>query len=124
MSNESSSHGYGSSASSGSGSRDRDRGDRGDRGDRDGGSSYGSRDRENQPPAFGAIAVAPGERSAKQNLIIDYKNIDDLRRVLTSNGKIISRKRAGLSARDQSRVAQAIKRARFMALIPYASLLS
>ena len=124
MSNESSGNGYGSSASYGSGSRDRDRGDRGDRGDRDGGSSYGSRDRENQPPAFGAIAVAPGERSAKQKLTIDYKNIDDLRRVLTSNGKIISRKRAGLSARDQSRVAQAIKRARFMALIPYASLLS
>ena len=117
MSNESSGNGYGSSASYGSGSRDRDR-----HGRRDGGSSYGSRDRENQPPAFGAVAVAPGERSAKQKLTIDYKNIDDLRRVLTSNGKIISRKRAGLSARDQSRVAQAIKRARFMALIPYASL--
>jgi ribosomal protein S18 len=36
----------------------------------------------------------------------------------------VSRKRAGLSARDQAKVAQAIKRARFMALIPYASLLA
>ena len=60
----------------------------------------------------------------KQKIVIDYKNIDDLRRVLTPNGTIVSRKRAGLSARDQAKVAQAIKRARFMALIPYASLLA
>ena len=60
----------------------------------------------------------------KQKIVIDYKNVDDLRRVLTPNGKIVSRKRAGLSARDQARVAQAVKRARFMALIPYASLIA
>jgi ribosomal protein S18 len=43
---------------------------------------------------------------------------------MTANGKIMSRKRAGLSARDQARLAQAIKRARFMALIPYANLMA
>jgi len=62
--------------------------------------------------------------AAKQKINIDYKNIDDLRRALTPNGKIVSRKRAGLSARDQARLAQAVKRARFMALLPYASLLA
>lgn len=70
-------------------------------------------------------APAAADKSApKQKLVIDYKNVEDLRRVLTPNGKIVSRKRAGLSARDQARIAQAIKRARFMALIPYASLLA
>jgi small subunit ribosomal protein S18 len=68
--------------------------------------------------------VVTEKPAAKQKINIDYKNIDDLRRALTPNGKIVSRKRAGLSARDQARLAQAVKRARFMALLPYASLLA
>ena len=60
----------------------------------------------------------------KQKLVIDYKNVDDLRRVLTPNGKIVSRKRAGVSAREQARIAQAIKRARFLALLPYANMMA
>jgi small subunit ribosomal protein S18 len=72
-----------------------------------------------------SIEAPVSDRPApKQKIVIDYKNIDDLRRAMTANGKIMSRKRAGLSARDQARVAQAIKRARFLALIPYASLLA
>jgi len=60
----------------------------------------------------------------RQKINIDYKNVEDLRRAVTSNGKIVSRKRAGVSARDQGRLAQAIKRARYMALLPYASAIS
>jgi len=52
---------------------------------------------------------------------VDYKAVDDLRRLMTPNGKIYSRKRLGLSARNQRMVAQAIKRARYMALLPYTS---
>jgi small subunit ribosomal protein S18 len=40
---------------------------------------------------------------------------------MTPNGKIYSRKRTSLSAQEQLQVAQAIKRARFMALLPYTS---
>ncbi|MBM4099825.1 MAG: 30S ribosomal protein S18 [Planctomycetes bacterium] len=72
-----------------------------------------------------SIEAPVSDRPApKQKIVIDYKNIDDLRRAMTANGKIMSRKRAGLSARDQARLAQAIKRARFMALIPYANLMA
>jgi small subunit ribosomal protein S18 len=39
--------------------------------------------------------------------------------MLTPNGKIYSRKRTGVSAREQREVSRAIKRARFMALLPY-----
>ncbi len=52
---------------------------------------------------------------------IDYKAVDELRRLMTPNGKIYSRKRLGTSAREQRLVAQAIKRARYMALLPYTS---
>jgi small subunit ribosomal protein S18 len=52
-------------------------------------------------------------------LYVDYKAVDDLRRLMTPNGKIMSRKRLGTTAREQRMVSQAIKRARFMALLPY-----
>ena len=52
---------------------------------------------------------------------VDYKSVDDLRRLMTPNGKIYSRKRLGVSAWEQRQIAQAIKRARFMALLPYTS---
>ena len=69
-------------------------------------------------------APASDRPAPKQKIVIDNKNVDDLRRGMTPNGKVMSRKRAGLSARDQARLAQAIKRARFMALIPYANLMA
>lgn len=52
---------------------------------------------------------------------VDYKTVDELRRLMTPNGKIYSRKRLGLSAREQRMVSQAIKRARHMALLPFTS---
>jgi small subunit ribosomal protein S18 len=53
--------------------------------------------------------------------IVDYKATDELRRMMTPNGKIYARKRLGLTAREQRMVAQAIKRARYMGLLPYTS---
>ena len=52
---------------------------------------------------------------------IDYKLAEELRRLMTPNGKIYSRKRLGVSARDQRMIAQAVKRARHMALLPFTS---
>lgn len=54
-------------------------------------------------------------------LYVDYKASEDLRRLMTPNGKIYSRKRLGVSAREQRMIAQAVKRARYMALLPYTS---
>jgi small subunit ribosomal protein S18 len=50
---------------------------------------------------------------------IDYKDIGMLQRVTSAQGKLFSRKRTGLDARCQRRVALALKRARYMALMPY-----
>jgi small subunit ribosomal protein S18 len=52
---------------------------------------------------------------------VDYKSSEELRRLMTPNGKIYSRKRLGVTAREQRQVARAIKRARYMALLPYTS---
>ncbi len=52
---------------------------------------------------------------------IDYKDIDVLQKLLTNRGKIFSRKRSGNCAGCQRKVQTAIKRARYMALLPYTS---
>ena len=54
-------------------------------------------------------------------IFVDYKKAEDLRRLMTPNGKIYSRKRTGITSGEQRMVAKAIKRARYMALLPYTS---
>jgi len=51
--------------------------------------------------------------------IVDYKEVDLLRKFLTASSKMMSRKRAGTSAREQRDIRRAIKRARFLALLPF-----
>ena len=52
--------------------------------------------------------------------IIDYKNSEKLRRYVSDRGKIEPRRRTGICAKHQRHLALAIKRARFLALLPYA----
>lgn len=52
---------------------------------------------------------------------VDYKDIDTLQRLLTNRGKIYSRKRSGNCASCQRKVKRAIKRARYMALLPFSA---
>jgi small subunit ribosomal protein S18 len=54
-----------------------------------------------------------------QKLKIDYKDADVLRRFVTERGKILPRRITGTCAKHQRALAQAIKRARFLALLPY-----
>ncbi len=50
---------------------------------------------------------------------IDFKDVDILRKFINPFGRIVSRKRSGLTAEHQRELAVAIKRARFMGLLPY-----
>ena len=61
------------------------------------------------------------EKTKAGRVYVDYKRAEDLRRLMTPNGKIYSRKRTGISSGEQRKVATAIKRARYMALLPYTS---
>lgn len=51
--------------------------------------------------------------------LVDWKDVATLQRLSTGQSKILARKRSGTSALFQRKVKEAIKRARFMALIPY-----
>lgn len=51
---------------------------------------------------------------------IDYKDIELLKRFVTERGKILPRRITGVSAHNQKLLTSAIKRARHMALLPFA----
>ena len=50
---------------------------------------------------------------------IDYKDIDRLGKLTTGEARMFSRKRSGNCARHQRMFERAVKRARFLALLPY-----
>ena len=50
---------------------------------------------------------------------IDYKDLDTLKQYLTETGKIVPARVTGTAARYQRQLQTAIKRARFLALLPY-----
>jgi small subunit ribosomal protein S18 len=50
---------------------------------------------------------------------IDYKDVDLLKNYITETGKIIPSRITGTSAKFQRMLSEAIKRARFLALLPY-----
>ncbi|MEK7463651.1 MAG: 30S ribosomal protein S18 [Patescibacteria group bacterium] len=50
---------------------------------------------------------------------IDYKDTEILKKFLNPHGRMISRKKSAVSARSQRQLAVAVKRARFMGLLPF-----
>lgn len=51
--------------------------------------------------------------------ILDYKDIDVLRKFINEQGKILSRKLTGLNSKQQKKITKSIKRARILALLPF-----
>ena len=91
-----------------SGDRDRDR-------DRDGGGRGGAPARR---PFFrrGKSCPFSGPHAPK----IDYKDVKLLQRFVSERGKIVPSRITAVSAKKQRELSQAIKRARFLGLLPYA----
>ena len=52
---------------------------------------------------------------------IDYKDVDLLKKFLNSHARMISRKKTGVTAKNQRNLANAIKHARFMGVLPFVS---
>ncbi|MAG56990.1 MAG: 30S ribosomal protein S18 [Planctomycetes bacterium] len=81
------------------------------------------RKRKNKFKKFAERTRCRWTQNKKENrdkvLVIDYKNVDLLAKLITSQGKIFSRKRAQASPRAQKRIKIAIKRARYLGLLPY-----
>ena len=68
-------------------------------------------------PFFRRRKVCPfsGENAPK----IDYKDVKLLQRYISERGKILPRRLSGMTARHQRQLSVAIKRARYLALLPY-----
>jgi small subunit ribosomal protein S18 len=56
---------------------------------------------------------------AVNKTVPNYKEVDILRRFITERAKIRPRRQTGLSAKNQRKLAQEIKRARHLALLPF-----
>ncbi len=50
---------------------------------------------------------------------INYKDTFQLKKYITRKGKIYSREKTNLSAKEQRKLAREVKRARYMSLLPY-----
>lgn len=59
------------------------------------------------------------DRLNKDGVEIDYKQLDVIKNYVTESGKIVPGRVTGTTVQNQRKVAQAIKQARFLALIPY-----
>ena len=57
--------------------------------------------------------------SASGEIYIDYKDTESLKKMVSGNGKILNRRRTSATAMEQRELASAIKRARYMGLLPY-----
>jgi small subunit ribosomal protein S18 len=58
------------------------------------------------------------KRTLDPALVVDYKNADLLKRFISDRGKIIPRRISGASSSQQRQISLAVKRARFLSLIP------
>ena len=59
------------------------------------------------------------KRTLDPSIVIDYKNVDVLKRFVTDRGKVIPRRISGATAKQQRLITMSVKRARFLALIPF-----
>ena len=50
---------------------------------------------------------------------IDYKDIEVLKRFLSPTARMLARRRTDVTSKNQRKLSQSIKRARFMGLLPY-----
>lgn len=57
--------------------------------------------------------------SGQKRGAVDYKDVETLKRYLTETGKIVPIRVSGVSAGYQRQLAKAVKRARYLALLPY-----
>ena len=58
---------------------------------------------------------------ANKDLVLDYKNADQLKKFVNEKGKILPRRATGACAKHQRDITLAVKRARHIAILPYAS---
>jgi small subunit ribosomal protein S18 len=74
---------------------------------------------EGRPQRRGGRRRRPCVMCVDKMSLVDYKDFNFLRRFISDRGRIETRRKTGTCAKHQRALAQAIKRARFLALLPY-----
>jgi small subunit ribosomal protein S18 len=85
-----------------------------------GGGKFGRNSKQKRPKRAKRVEAPKACRFTKEKLFeVDYRDIGTLQRLVSAQGKISGRKRNGTSAFYQRQVSLAVKRARFLALLPF-----
>lgn len=74
---------------------------------------------EDYNPRFRKMRKKVCPLCADKNLVLDYKNADQLRKFVNDKGKILPRRATGACAKHQRDITIAVKRARQIAILPY-----
>ena len=70
-------------------------------------------------PRFKKIKKKVCPLCSNENLVLDYKNADQLKKFINDKGKILPRRATGACAKHQRDITIAVKRARQIAVLPY-----
>lgn len=70
-------------------------------------------------PKFRKVRKKVCALCANKDLVLDYKNADQIKKYVNEKGKILPRRVTGTCAKHQREVAKMIKRSRIMAVIPF-----
>ena len=74
---------------------------------------------EDYNPKFRKVRKKVCALCANKDLVLDYKNADQLKKFVNEKGKILPRRATGACAKHQREITTAVKRARHIAIIPY-----
>ena len=74
-----------------------------------------------EKPKFKRRKKRPCPFTVDQINELDFHDVGQLRRFISDRGKILPRRNTGVTAKKQRMLAKAIKRARYMGLLPYCS---
>ena len=74
---------------------------------------------EDYNPKFRKMRKKVCPLCANKDLVLDYKNADQLKKFINDKGKILPRRATGACAKHQRDITIAVKRARHIAVLPY-----
>ena len=75
---------------------------------------------EDYNPKFRKMRKKVCPLCANKDLVLDYKNADQLKKFINDKGKILPRRATGACNKHQRDITLAVKRARHIAILPYA----
>ena len=79
----------------------------------------GNNNDEEFNPKFRKMRKKVCSMCANPELVLDYKNYDQMKKYVNEKGKILPRRATGACAKHQREITQAVKRARHIAILPY-----